>query len=54
MSYKFDHRILAREMELYFFDELVGAGLPMWLPNGAIIREELERFIKKKRVSRKL
>lgn len=48
MSYKFDHRILAREMELYFFDELVGAGLPMWLPNGAIIREELERFIKEK------
>jgi threonyl-tRNA synthetase len=48
MSYHFDHRFLAREMELYFFDEMVGAGLPMWLPNGAIIREELERFIKAK------
>ena len=48
MAYKFDHRFLAREMELYFFDEMVGAGLPMWLPNGAIIREELENYIKKK------
>lgn len=48
MAFKYDHRELAREMELYFFDEQVGAGLPMWLPNGAIIREELERFIKEK------
>ncbi len=48
MSYKLDHRDLAVEMELYFFDEQVGAGLPMWLPNGAIVREELEKFIKEK------
>lgn len=48
MSYLFDHRKLAVEMELYFFEEVVGAGLPMWLPNGAVIREELEKFIKEK------
>ena len=48
MSYLFDHRKLAVEMELYFFEEEVGAGLPMWLPNGCIIKEELEKFIKKK------
>jgi threonyl-tRNA synthetase len=48
MSYLYDHRQLAVEMELYFFDEAVGAGLPMWLPNGSVIREELERFIKEK------
>ncbi len=48
MSYSIDHRNLAEEMELYFFDEQVGGGLPMWLPNGAVIREELEKFIKEK------
>ncbi|AUN97459.1 threonine--tRNA ligase [Bacteriovorax stolpii] len=48
MSYLFDHRKLAVEMELYFFEEAVGAGLPMWLPNGCIIKEELEKFIKRK------
>ncbi|MFA6236860.1 MAG: threonine--tRNA ligase [Bacteriovorax sp.] len=48
MSYLFDHRFLAVEMELYFFDESVGAGLPMWLPNGVCIREALEKFIKEK------
>lgn len=48
MSYLYDHRFLADEMELYFIEEMVGAGLPMWLPNGVHIREALERFIKDK------
>ena len=48
MSYLYDHRNLAMEMELYSIDEEVGAGLPLWLPNGSVIREELEKFIKKK------
>lgn len=48
MSYLYDHRFLADEMELYFFEEMVGAGLPMWLPNGVFIREALEKFIKDK------
>lgn len=48
MSYMFDHRKLAVEMELYFFEEDVGAGMPMWLPNGCLIKDELEKFIKKK------
>jgi threonyl-tRNA synthetase len=48
MSFLFDHRQLAKEMDLYYFDESVGAGLPMWLPNGVAIREALEEFIKKK------
>lgn len=46
MSYQFDHRQLADEMEIFFFDEQIGAGLPVWLPNGVIIREALEQFIK--------
>lgn len=47
MSYQFDHRQLAVEMEIYFQDEQIGAGLPVWLPNGVAIRDELEKFIKK-------
>lgn len=52
MSYLYDHRILASEMELYFFEEMVGAGLPMWLENGVFIREALEKFIKDKEFKR--
>lgn len=46
MSFKFDHRLLADEMEIFFLNEHIGAGLPMWLPNGVAIREALEKFIK--------
>lgn len=46
MSYQYDHRQLADEMEIFFFDEQIGAGLPVWLPNGVAIREALESFIK--------
>ena len=47
MSYKYDHRQLADEMDIFFFDEQIGVGLPVWLPNGVAIRDELERFVKK-------
>lgn len=47
MSYLFDHRQLADEMEIFFFDEQIGAGLPIWLPNGVAIRDQLEAFIKR-------
>jgi threonyl-tRNA synthetase len=43
---KRDHRVLGKKFELFAFDEEVGPGLPLWLPNGAIIVEELERFAK--------
>ncbi|MGZ6395578.1 MAG: threonine--tRNA ligase [Pseudobdellovibrionaceae bacterium] len=46
MSYQFDHRQLADEMEIFFFDEEIGAGLPVWLPNGVAIRDQLEIFVK--------
>ncbi len=46
MSYQFDHRQLADEMDIFFFDEEIGAGLPVWLPNGVAIRDQLEKFIK--------
>ncbi len=46
MSYQYDHRQLADEMELYFFNDQIGAGLPVWLPNGVAIRDELEAWMK--------
>src|ERR1700683_1243411 len=39
-----DHRRLARELGLFAPDPLAGAGLPLWLPDGAVIRAELERL----------
>jgi threonyl-tRNA synthetase len=43
---KRDHRKLGKEMQLFTFDDEVGPGLPMWLPNGAAIIEELEKLAK--------
>lgn len=39
-----DHRRLGRELEIYMMDEEIGPGLPLWLPNGTILREELEKL----------
>ena len=41
-----DHRKLGRELEIFIFDEEVGPGLPLWLPNGGILIEELEKLAK--------
>ena len=41
-----DHRKLGRELEIFVIDEEVGPGLPLWLPNGNILREELEKVAK--------
>ncbi len=43
---KRDHRKLGKELELFTFDEEVGPGLPLWLPKGAVLVEELERLAK--------
>lgn len=40
-----DHRKIGKEQELFMSHELVGSGMPLWLPNGAIIRKELENYI---------
>ncbi|MEB6290106.1 threonine--tRNA ligase [Staphylococcus xylosus] len=46
-----DHRKIGKELELFSNNPLVGAGLPLWLPNGATIRREVERYIVDKEVS---
>ncbi len=43
-----DHRKLGKELELFMNHELVGPGLPLWLPNGAVVRTELENYIRRK------
>lgn len=44
---KRDHRKLGKELELFTFSEKVGAGLPLWLPKGAMLRERLISFMQK-------
>ncbi len=44
---KRDHRKLGKEMELFMFSQNVGQGLPMWLPKGAMLRQQLEDFLKR-------
>ncbi|HCW7564040.1 TPA: threonine--tRNA ligase [Staphylococcus aureus] len=46
-----DHRKIGKELELFTNSQLVGAGLPLWLANGATIRREIERYIVDKEVS---
>jgi threonyl-tRNA synthetase len=41
-----DHRKLGRDLEIFVFDDEVGPGLPLWLPNGATMIEELEKLAK--------
>ena len=45
-----DHRKLGKELELFAFSERVGAGLPLWLPKGTALRENLEQFLRKAQV----
>lgn len=42
-----DHRKIGKEMELFAFSQEVGAGLPLWLPKGAMLRDRLEAFLRK-------
>jgi threonyl-tRNA synthetase len=41
-----DHRKLGRELDIYVIENDVGPGLPLWLPNGTVLREELEKLAK--------
>lgn len=40
-----DHRTIGRDLDLFFTSQEVGSGLPVWLPNGATIRRQVERYI---------
>ncbi|MBK7341810.1 MAG: threonine--tRNA ligase [Saprospiraceae bacterium] len=49
---KRDHRKLGQELELYMFSDKVGAGLPIWLPRGTVLRTRLEDFMKNEQLKR--
>ncbi len=49
---KRDHRKLGQELGLFTFSQKVGAGLPLWLPKGTIVRSLLEEFLKKEQLRR--
>ena len=40
-----DHRKIGKEQEIFMTHELVGSGMPLWLPNGALVRKNLENYI---------
>ncbi len=46
-----DHRVIGNDLDLFFVDPKVGAGLPYWMPNGATIRRTIERYIIDKEVN---
>jgi threonyl-tRNA synthetase len=48
---KRDHRKLGRELDIYIFDEEVGPGLPLWLPNGTVMIEEIEKLAKERELA---
>ncbi len=49
---KRDHRKLGKELKLFAISSEVGAGLPLWLPNGAIVRNALETFLRAEQAKR--
>jgi len=48
-----DHRVLGKQLDLFTISPLVGSGMILWLPRGAIVRSELEKFIREELVRRK-
>lgn len=49
---KRDHRKLGKELELFLISPAIGGGLPIWLPNGAVIRRIIENFLRKEQTRR--
>ncbi|WP_434343749.1 threonine--tRNA ligase [Mycoplasma sp. 06067-C1-B144P-99-0482-3] len=43
-----DHRLINKTLNIFGFDQLVGAGLPLWLPNGFIVKSEIEKYLRQK------
>ncbi len=43
-----DHRKIGKDLDIFMSHELVGSGMPLWLPNGALVRKQLENYIYEK------
>jgi len=46
MALERDHKKLGKDLEIFFIDEEIGKGLPLWMPNGTVIRDELEKYMR--------
>lgn len=44
LAEEYDHKKLGKELEIYHYEDIVGKGLPLWLPNGTVIRDEIQKF----------
>lgn len=44
MAEEFDHKKLGKELDIYHYEDVIGKGLPLWLPNGTVIRDEIQRY----------
>ncbi len=49
---KRDHKKLGKELDIYMIDQMVGQGLPVWLPNGTVLRRTLEAFLREEQKKR--
>src|SRR6056297_129497 len=49
---KRDHKKLGKELGIYMMDSMVGPGLPLWLPNGTVLRRTLEQFLRDEQKNR--
>jgi len=49
---KRDHKKLGKELGIYMMDQMIGQGLPVWLPNGTVIRRKLEEFLREEQKKR--
>lgn len=43
-----DHKYIAKNLEIYHLDPLIGSGLPIWLPNGAVLKQEIKKYLMQK------
>ncbi len=43
---QYDHKKLGKELGIFHFDDMIGKGLPLWLPNGFVLRDQLETYVK--------
>ena len=47
-----DHKKLGKQLKIYLMDSMVGPGLPLWLPNGTVLRRTLEAFLREEQLER--
>ncbi|RYZ58131.1 MAG: threonine--tRNA ligase [Proteobacteria bacterium] len=44
LAEEYDHKKLGKELEIYHYEDIIGKGLPLWMPNGTVIRDEIQKY----------